>query len=150
MGCWVLYKGLIWCHVKLCFVLQGLKLLLFLEESERVKGLRGGRGAKVVVHAHNTMSFVSQNGLSASAGEETLIGIKMVWQLSSFVLPLFNWIPDLSIWCSLSLQLNMTRLGAPYTICGDNGKFRDFYNNTLNYTIEVGHNNPLATILSWS
>ncbi|ELU09235.1 hypothetical protein CAPTEDRAFT_200711 [Capitella teleta] len=88
----------------------GLNMLLYLEEVEHVRGLSGGRGSRFAVHAHNTMPFVGQNGISASSGEETFVGIKL---------------------------LNMTRLGQPYTTCGDGGVFNAFYNGTTGYTVEA-------------
>ncbi|KAK0055716.1 degenerin unc-8 [Biomphalaria pfeifferi] len=67
----------------------GLELVLFLEMDEYIPGITSGQGAQIVIHEQGTYPFPAE-GISISAGDQTVIGIK---------------------------QMKINRLGDPYNEC---------------------------------
>ncbi|KAI8785652.1 degenerin unc-8 [Biomphalaria glabrata] len=67
----------------------GLELVLFLEIDEYIPGITSGQGAQIVIHEQGTYPFPAE-GISISAGDQTVIGIK---------------------------QMKINRLGDPYNEC---------------------------------
>ncbi|XP_046366456.2 degenerin deg-1-like isoform X1 [Haliotis rufescens] len=82
---------------------DGVEMVLFLENYEYLRGWTNGNGAHLVVHDRSTVPLVEQDGVAISGGTETFIGLKRV---------------------------NIERLHTPYGLCDDGTEFRSRFNIT--------------------
>ncbi|CAL1541410.1 unnamed protein product, partial [Lymnaea stagnalis] len=60
----------------------GLEMILYLETNEYLEGITSGKGAQVVIHEQGTLPFPDDEGIAVTAGEQTMIGLKQVMQIS--------------------------------------------------------------------
>ena len=66
-----------------CWSVSGLKLVLYMETTEYLSGISNGFGARLTIHAPNTLPLPSEEGMFIPSSMETSIGMKMVSQLTS-------------------------------------------------------------------
>lgn len=62
----------------LFFVLTGLSIILFMENSEYIGGMTQGYGARVTINDQLTFPFPADEGFFVSSAFETHIGLKQV------------------------------------------------------------------------
>ena len=53
-------------------------MLLYVEQDEYISHLAGHAGVQVTVHGQNTVPLSAHNGITASPGESTRIGLRRV------------------------------------------------------------------------
>ncbi|XP_030852712.1 amiloride-sensitive sodium channel subunit alpha [Strongylocentrotus purpuratus] len=89
----------------------GLQLTLFVEQPEHVGLLTAESGVKVSIHAQTEQPFPEDDGLTASTGQKTAIGVR---------------------------KLNITRLGGLYgEECTKTGEGTNFSSETSSYTVNA-------------
>ncbi|GFN85511.1 amiloride-sensitive sodium channel subunit gamma [Plakobranchus ocellatus] len=79
---------------------NGLSLIIFLDNSEYLKGLTSGTGGHIVIHKSNTFAFPDTDGLALAAGMEVNIALRMT---------------------------RISRLGRPYGDCEDGYDFHSSF-----------------------
>nr|XP_054764512.1 amiloride-sensitive sodium channel subunit alpha-like [Lytechinus pictus] len=102
----------------------GLQLTLFTEQPENIGILTDESGVKVSIHGQTEQPFPETNGLTASTGQKTIIGLR---------------------------KLNITRLGGRYgEPCTRAGEGTNFTSQTFSYTVNTCQKQCLQATLRQS